>query len=125
MKNKPGFTLIELLLAIAVLITALCGLLLLFNYCYALTIQAGNITFATAEAYGMLEEIRAQDYADIMNDYNGDVFNMQQPVGNGIININFIPGTNNELLQATVTVNWQERGNRALQLIITTLITER
>lgn len=126
-KFVTGFSLIELLLASAILVVVLSSLLHLFNYCYTLSMQAGNITYATAGAYGKLDEIRAFNYGGIMGQYNGDPFNLTQLKfnGNGTIDIAYVPGTNSELLQVTINIDWVERGNRAMNLSLTSYIAER
>lgn len=127
-KFVTGFTLLELLIACGVLIVALCGLLLLFNYCYALAMQAGHTTMATAGAYGKLEEIRNYDYTGIISNYNGTTFTidgLEQFNGNGAVTVAYVDGTNYELLQVNIDVNWQERGNRTLTLPLASLIAKK
>ena len=124
MKEKRAFTLVELLIASGIMIIALCGLVLLFNYCYFLSIQAGNITRATAEGYGKLEQIRAHNYLSIVTDFNGD-FTLTQLPGTGTTTATYVTGTNSNLIEVAVNVSWSERGNRIANFSITSLIAQR
>lgn len=125
MEKVRGFTLIELLLAAAVLVVALGGLLHLFNYCLTLSIQAANTVTATAEAYSKLEEIRLYNYSDIVDTYDGSTFNLEQLIGTGAVSASYVSDTNSELIQASVTVSYTEKGNRTISLSLATLIAKR
>jgi Tfp pilus assembly protein PilV len=124
MKNK-AFSLVEILIAAVILIIVLGGLLHLFNHCLTLSTQSANIVTATAEGYSKLEEIRLHEYDDIVADYNGNVFALQQLNGNCLVNAAYVDETNQNLLQVTVTVNYIEKANRAATLTLTTLIAKR
>ncbi|UCH12243.1 MAG: prepilin-type N-terminal cleavage/methylation domain-containing protein [Candidatus Omnitrophota bacterium] len=129
MKNVSGFTLIELLLAAAVLVVALGGLLHLFNYCLALSIQATNTVNATTEAYSKLEQIRLENYGGIYDKYKAGesdhTFDLKELIGTGTVTPSYVSGTNNELLQVSVTASYKEKGGRTLNLSLMTLIAKR
>lgn len=124
-RGEAGLTLIELMITTVILIVALCGILLLYNFCYTRSIESTNRITATAEAYGTLEEIRAHNFTSIMADYNGMVFTVPQLSGTKTSAITYVPGTGSQLLEASVTVNWLDKQNRNEALTLTTMVANK
>ena len=143
---QRGFTLIELVIGIAVLITALLGLLGVFVGIYALNESSRNLTIATHLADRVMEEIRNSDFATEIQP------NAQQPtdagwaawavahniiltdasITNATVDIDppFEAGdppwsTTDDPLHMQVRVNWVERGPRNRVTFVDTLVTQR
>ena len=122
---QKAFTLIELSLSMGILVVALCGLLLLFNVCYSLSVQARNSSIAAAEARSSIEQMHAHNYSTIVADYNGVVFPLTALNGNKTVTAAYVAGAGTGLLQADVTVTWQVRGGGLQNLTLSALIAER
>lgn len=144
--ERAGFTLIELVIGIAVLITALLGLLGLFVGIHALNESARNSTVATHMADRIMEEIRNSDFtAEIQP-------NAQAPTDANWItwaanhsldltepnltseSVDFDPpfeagdptwSATTDPLRVQVRVSWVERGGRNRVTYLETLVTER
>lgn len=124
----------ELLLAAAVLALTLCGLLTLFTACAMLNDASRNLTTATAHARYILEDVR-----------NAGWTGLEARIGGGGTNgwdftaaqlqaaYTLVPLTNENVVTAvtqsgdplgvSVTVNWNDRGNRPRSLTFNTAIT--
>lgn len=125
-KNRHGFTLVELLLAATILVVALSGVLLMFNYCHQFIEQSVHFVNATIAAYSQLEVIRSSEYAQIVTFYTANnTFAVPDLVnGAGTVTVAYEPGFATQLIRATVNVAWQERtGN--LNVGLTSYIAER
>jgi len=122
---KRGFTLIELMIAIVAIVVAVCGLLHMYVSGYSLAVYGAQINTATSAAFSILEEIRLDDYEDIFNTYDGANYAVPDLSGTASVSIQYVTGTSNEILNATVTVNWQGRGNQPYSLPLTSLIAKR
>ena len=69
-KNR-GFTLIEAMLAVVILGIASAGILIPFSAGAAARIEGFQRTLGVTLASGLMEEIIATDYGDIISTYNG------------------------------------------------------
>lgn len=145
MKRRAGFTLIELVIGIAVLITALLGLLGVFVGISALNESARNQTIATHHADRLMEEIRSTDFADIQANAQAadDAAWVAWAADHGIDldepnitddTVDFDPpfegdetetwSDTDDPLRLQVRVNWVER-ERARVAYLETLLTDR
>lgn len=106
-----GFTLLELLLAVGILATMLCAILVTYSSCFVLAATAKSSNISTNAALGLIEEIRSSPFNQIMADYNGLNFLVNGiPLSRGVITVN---NANPEFLEVTVTVCWRQ-GNRVI-----------
>ncbi len=131
MASLRGFTLSELLLAAAILVFVLAGLLALFLNCLILNEANRNLTIAMTHAQYIMEEIKDEDFdgleAKINNgDWDLDASAIQSaPYGlaalsNETIDVNATQSGNP--LGISVTVQWNERGQRIRSTELDTLI---
>lgn len=147
MTKGMGFTLIELVIGIAILITALLGLLGVFVGVHALNESARNQTVATHLADRIMEEIRNSDFqteiqpnAQAPTDANwvawAAAHNLALTDANlTSVSVDFDPPfeggepenwpATNDPLRIQVRVNWVERGNRNRVTYLETLVTKR
>lgn len=106
-----GFTIIEILIALAILIVAISSILITYLACFVLIDTVKNINIATNAAQGIIEEIRSTPFTQIINNYNGLNFIVNDmPSSRGVV---YVDDTNPELLQVTVSVCWRHR-NRVI-----------
>jgi type II secretory pathway pseudopilin PulG len=131
---KKGFTLSELLLAATILSFAFGTLIVSFVACFLLNETNRNLSIAVTHAQYVMEEIRdtASTVAGFGNlttqinsgnwDWNSTTVSSRglSTLSNETIDSN-VTGT--DLLDVTVTVNWQNRG-RNRNTVLETLITE-
>lgn len=147
MHSRRGFTLIELVIGIAVLITALLGLLGVFVGIHALNESARNQTIATHLADRVMEEIRNSDFAteiqpnaQAATDANwvawAAAHNLSLTDANLTnVSVDFDPpfeggepetwSTTADPLRIQVRVNWVERGGRNRVTYVESLVTKR
>jgi hypothetical protein len=106
-----SFTLAEVLLAIALLIVAVSTILVTYLACFVLIDTVKNVNIATSAAQGLIEEIRSTPFTQIVTDYNGLNFTLNDiPESMGVVYVN---DANPELLEVTVSVCWKHR-NRVI-----------
>lgn len=114
-KFKKGFSLVEVLIAIIILTLSIGALLLTYANCFILIDLVRNVNSATNAAQEIMEELRSMPFTQLMGpcDCNtvlcdGCTFNVNNIPGSiGSIDID---DTNSELLVATVSVCWRQRG---------------
>lgn len=103
---KKGFTLSEVILAVAILAFALCAILTTYISCLTLVATSKNINSATNAALGLIEQIRADSFTQIIDDYVGLNFTVNDiSSSRGVV---YIDDTNPDLLEATVSVCWRQ-----------------
>lgn len=111
LSSLTGFTLLELMIASAILLIAICGLLVTFVTCALMNESNNNLVVATNDAQYVLEEIKALGYSDISG-YASPVFDNLEGEA---ITLNKDIGT--QIAEVTVNVNWTERQrNKAISL---------
>ena len=145
--RSRGFTLIELVIGVAVLITALLGLLGVFIGISALNESAKNQTIATHMADRIMEEIRNSDFATeiVANAQAADdsswiswalTHNLDLTESNlNSVSVDFDPpfegdetetwSDSSDPLRVQVRVGWVERNGRARSTYLESLITDR
>jgi len=106
-KNRArGFTLVEVLISAAILAFTICAILATYISCFVLIATSKNINIATNAAFGLIEEMRATPFTQIIDDYNGLKFTLNDiPESMGIV---YVDDANPELLEVTVSVCWQQ-----------------
>ncbi|MFQ5881706.1 MAG: hypothetical protein ACE5I9_04450 [Candidatus Methylomirabilales bacterium] len=142
-RRNEGLSLLEVLLAAAILVVALLGIMSLFPTALQNVRYGGHMSQASSLAQEMVELMRTQPFATVSS-YNGldtrsgppaglpaSVLNHftqwanniapqnpsgALPQGWGTIAVALVPGLP-DLLQLTVTVGWQERGNPTVNLV--------
>lgn len=126
-----GFTLSELILAAAILAFALSGLLSL--YCKVLVLNKGGVNQFTAmnHAQIVIEEIRNTTFSSIATSIQGGTWDWATntiaakgltPLIGESIDTSYT-GTN--LLDISVTVSWQDLGQRARSLTVSTKMASK
>jgi len=128
--SGKGFTLVELLVAVLILAVTLTGLLLLFTNSVLLNAASRNLSFATSHGQYVMEGIRQTAFTSILTDINNGKWNWNATS----INSGGLTALSNESIasqatgtnpiQVTVTVNWQDRGDKNRNLQLQTLITD-
>lgn len=127
--SDKGFTLPELLLAAAILVFVLAGLLLLFINCIFLNQANRNLTIATSHAQYVLEDVKHTSFDDISTDINNGVWDWD---ATDITNAGLTALTGESIdtqvsgvdpIGVSVTVSWNDRGLRARNIELRTLIT--
>ncbi|OGX15704.1 MAG: hypothetical protein A2166_02950 [Omnitrophica WOR_2 bacterium RBG_13_41_10] len=133
-----GFTLVEIVVAVAILAFALCSILLTYITCFVLMTTSKNINIATNEAMGLMEGIRGAAFTELERTglpcnpldghYNGCNFPVASlPSGTSAIVISGadLDGNgNDESLNVTVTVTWNQSG-RIMNTALVTLVANR
>jgi hypothetical protein len=110
-KSKKGFVLPEVMLACAIAAFAICGLLLMYVAGMDLIRVSKNASIATSAAQGLMEEIRNAPFPDIVTNYNGLKFTVNNiPSSKGVV---YVDDTDPELLLVTISVCWLQ-GNRVI-----------
>lgn len=112
--SNKGFTLIEVMIAAAILVTVICGILLIYINSLELISLSRNLTFSVNAAQRKIEEIRDYTFSLIYADYNEQVFTVDEmPPGNsrGVI---YVDDANPDLLKVTISVCWRQRANRII-----------
>ena len=128
---SKGLTLNELLLAVAIMAFVLCGLLILFVNCAFLNDSNRNLTQAVSHAQYVLEDIKNTYFYDIETKIdNGDWDWVEADVIAQGLNalsseiIDTAHGINDDPLDVTVIVNWEDQRQRQRQTQLRTLITK-
>jgi len=110
-RSKKGFVLPEVILACAIAAFAISGLLLMYVTGMDLIRISKNASIATSAAQGLIEEIRNTPFPDIVTNYNGLKFSVNNiPSSSGVVYIN---DTDPEFLLVTITVCWRQ-GNKTV-----------
>ncbi|MFZ5801265.1 MAG: type IV pilus modification PilV family protein [Candidatus Omnitrophota bacterium] len=126
--SNKGFTFPELLLAVTVLVITLAGLLTFFIQCVFLNETNRNLYIANSHAQFVLEDIKNTTFSSIMTnidsgywDWNTATINSKglTALQNESIDTQ---GSGSELLDAIVTVTWQERNGRNRSSSLETLL---
>lgn len=112
--SVTGFTLMELMFAVAILVTALLGILLTYLTCFELISTAHNLTLATNAVQGKIEEIRDYNFYDIYSDYDGQTFPVNEIAVGNSLGVVYVDNTDPDLLEITVSICWRQRGNRII-----------
>jgi prepilin-type N-terminal cleavage/methylation domain-containing protein len=108
LSSKKSFTLMEMLIAVAILAYALCGMLAMYISCFDLISISKNTSIATSAAQGLMEEIRSHTFNDIVSDYDGLNFTVNNmPANRGVVYVN---DTDPELLRVTISICWRQKG---------------
>ncbi len=115
MKNaKRGFTLLELMISCGVIMVALAGLLSTYVACLELNETTRNTNLALSAAQRVSEEIRSATFTGIAASYNGYNFTVPGiPAGASFGHV-YVDNSDPALLNITVGVCWEQRGNRTL-----------
>jgi hypothetical protein len=94
-----------------ILVFAICGMLSPYISCAVLVATSKNVNIATNAALGLAEEIRSSSFMNIIDDYNGLIFIVNDiPQSRGVVYVN---DDNPELLNVTISVCWRQ-GNRII-----------
>ncbi|MCK9615257.1 MAG: type II secretion system GspH family protein [Candidatus Omnitrophica bacterium] len=102
-----GFSLVEVLMAIIILVLLVSTILIAYTNCFILIDTIKNINIATTAAQGMIEEMRTSIFGNIMDNYNGLNFVLNDiPESMGVVSVN---NANPEFLEVTVSVCWKQR----------------
>ncbi len=110
--NKLGFSLVEVILATAILASALVGILGTYVTCLVLMTTSQNVNAATNAAQGIIEEIRSTPFTQVVDDYNGMVFTVNDiPFSARVVYVD--DSVNAEFLDVTVSICWRQ-GNRII-----------
>lgn len=111
LRFKRGFVLPEVMLACAIAAFAICGLLLMYVAGMDLIRVSKNASIASSAALGLMEEIRNTPFPDIVTNYNGLKFTVNNiPSSSGVV---YVDETDPELLLVTISVCWLQ-GNRII-----------
>lgn len=109
--SVTGFTLLEILLAVGILGSMLCAILVTYASCFVLSATAKNSNISTNAALSLIEEIRSSPFNRIIDDYNGLNFLVNGiPLSRGVIYVN---NANPDFLEVTVVICWRQ-GNRVI-----------
>ncbi len=114
--NQQGVSLVEILICAGILVMVLAGMFRLFIYSTELNDMSRNVTIATSEAQGKMEEIRNHDFNLITTDFvsggtPGDKFSLSQINGMGVITID---DSNTKLLKIKIVVCWENQNGRMI-----------
>ena len=109
--TNKGFTLVEILFTTVILAIVVGSLIELFMYCSFLAEASRDLTIAMHEAQNKLEEIRNDNYDNIVTDYANKVYDITSP--NGKI-YTYVDNTNTDLLIIKVAVCWQNSNGRVM-----------
>lgn len=130
---KSGFTLVEILFSMLILTTLLMGILSLSVYCLNMQETSKNTTNVLNQMRATMEEIKAQDFNTVVNNYSNAV--TVPLVGiNGTMTIQivkdgastFVSGSNNSLIIVRITTNWTQKSGRIIApLVFETSIAQR
>ncbi|MBN2830869.1 MAG: prepilin-type N-terminal cleavage/methylation domain-containing protein [Candidatus Omnitrophica bacterium] len=115
LKEKKGFSLVEVVIGTGILAFVLVGILGTYIACLLLITSSKNVNAATNAAQGIIEEIRSTPFTQIISNYNGMVFTVDDlPSSIGVVYIsNSTPPANADLLLATVSICWRQ-GNKVI-----------
>lgn len=123
LKGRSGFSLVEVILATAILAFTLVGILGTYVTCLVLITTSRNVNAATNAAQGIIEEIRGTSFPQLVADYNGMTFTVNDiPSSVGVVYVD--DTVNAELLDVTVNVSWQQ-GNKTITTELSTQVANR
>ncbi len=109
--SSKGLSLSELLIATGILAFTICGIIFVYTLCSALIATSRNINIATNAAIGLMEEIRSSIFSNIVDDYSGLTFTLNEiPESSGFVHIN---DANPELLEVVISICWRQ-GERVI-----------
>ncbi len=109
--SVTGFTFMEILLAVGILGSVLCGILVTYSSCLVLGVTSKNLNISTNAALSLIEEIRSSTFSRIVEDYNGLNFSVNEIFfSRGVVYVN---NTNPQLLEVTISICWRQ-GNRVI-----------
>jgi prepilin-type N-terminal cleavage/methylation domain-containing protein len=134
--KKKGFTLLEVLITTAIMISVLAAVAYGLSQASNLTETMRNQDIAINAARDILEQIIQSDLNDIMNNYNGQNFSIEDVQGQPLLtapaglNNNNNPievtvtgvGSSANLYDVAVTVTWEQRGHRQLSRTLRTTL---
>lgn len=131
-----GFSIIEVMITIMVFVLILPGLSLAFMNYYSLNEITGDIVVATEDARRVIEQMRNDAVTSLTPVTNADwtawcinngcnSLSGEQVVVTYADRDNSGTGADDDPLEVTVTVNWQQMGGRPKSLGLSTLITSR
>ena len=123
--SKAGFTLVEVMIAVLILTIALSGLLYAFSACLILNENSRNISLALNGAQDVIEQIRNDNFNNIITVYDGvpfqlgsnwflannDHIGIVQVISDGSDDAGI---TNANLLQVRVVICWRQQGGRII-----------
>lgn len=108
---KKGFVLPEALMATAIAAFAICGLLLMYVVGMDSIRTSKNASVASSAALGLMEEMRNTPFPDIVANYNGLKFSVNNiPTSSGVV---YVDDADPEFLLVTISVCWRQ-GNRII-----------
>jgi Tfp pilus assembly protein PilV len=115
LKEERGFSLAEALVATGIMAFALVGILCTYTTCLVLINTSKNVNAATNAAQGIIEEIRSTPFTQIMPNYNGMLFTVNDvPSSIGVVYINNSTApASADLMLATVSICWRQ-GNKTI-----------
>ncbi|MBF0595761.1 MAG: prepilin-type N-terminal cleavage/methylation domain-containing protein [Candidatus Omnitrophica bacterium] len=126
-----GFTLPELLMSAAILSFCLSGLLATFISSTALNDSTRNLLTATTHAEFVMESIKNVAFVNIPSNQGGAAWNAWSFNTAGVTGMG-LTALNNETISTTltainpidvtVTVSWSDKGGRARNILLRTLI---
>jgi type II secretory pathway pseudopilin PulG len=126
--NKKAVTLVELLLAVAILVFAISGILLLFIHCSFLNESSRNLTIAASHAQFVMEDMKSASFSTLQQNINAGNWNWQPD----IIESKGLTALSNESistqaaganpLDISVTVSWQDRNQRDRDFVLETIM---
>jgi prepilin-type N-terminal cleavage/methylation domain-containing protein len=141
--REKGFTIPEVLLASVIISVAVLGIVGLFPTALQNVQYGGHMSQASSLAQEMIEMIRTRPFADVslyhgLDTQQATPAGLPQPVkdhldlwrndvapanprgglpqGRGTVSATAVPGLP-DLLEVTVTVSWQERGNQTVTIV--------
>jgi hypothetical protein len=129
-KYSTALTLSELLLAVAILAFVLCGMLVLFVNLLFLNEANRNLTLSVSHAQYAMEGIKNTHFSEIKSridsgDWDWDAADITAQGLAALINesIDTSRGLDDNPVEVTVSVQWQDRRQRQRQIELRTLIT--
>ena len=127
---STGLTLSELLLAVAILAFVLCGMLVLFVNLLFLNEANRNLTLSVSHVQYVMEDIRNTQFSEIKSkidngDWDWDAADITAQGLAVLINesIDTSRGLDDNPVEVTVSVQWEDRRQRQRQVELRTLIT--
>lgn len=111
MRKNNGFTLVEVMICAGILVGLFVGLISIYLYCFDLQETARNTSLALNAARARIEQIKTADFDDI-EDFNGQIVQLAEPVGVLRIGAEDVTGSNNNLIDIRVVACWRQKGGR-------------
>lgn len=114
LNSVTGFTLVELLLAVAILVFGVCSILVAYMSCSILVSTSKNINIAMNAALSLNEEIRSAPFTQIIDNYNGLIFTVNDIVSSkGRVYAEPVIIDAQDYVQVTTSICWRQ-GNRIM-----------